>query len=90
LLVDAVKSLSPQQVSAHVSAHLQGNPVDEEAPGSEEFDMEEVEPEPESPPAAKAKQKLKTVLKTLQVRLLTAQQVLGRRPAHGGAEADLI
>lgn len=45
----------------------QGNPfADEESQAADE-EMEE-DPDLESPPAARAKQKLKTVLKTIQVR----------------------
>lgn len=43
----------------------QGNPFDEECPSSEDLEMEE-DPELDPPPAAKAKQKLKTVIHTIK------------------------
>jgi hypothetical protein len=45
---------------------VQGNPFDEESPASDEFDME-MDPELHSPPGAKAKEKLKSVITTIKV-----------------------
>jgi hypothetical protein len=53
----------------------QGNPFDEESPNSEDLEMEE-DPELDPPPAAKAKQKLKTVIQTIKASSISASAAL--------------
>lgn len=60
----------PDHSSSAAANGVQGNPFDEEAPGLDDFDME-MDPEVVSPPAAKAKEKLKTVMKTIKVHLVS-------------------